>query len=325
MDRRFLSGKKLLKDTFDLHWVIKKSSEFKKTVLMEHGAEKSMCHLESPVHKAKNVSRAEFSLKFLHVGNLNSTIHETNLYLCCKQLRQNELINCNVRIALYKVSKRKTRRYETCSRSFVLTQVPAGTIFHKLITLRNCKIPEFFKNLYVRCEIIITRQEEYYFAYFDGTEGDIEILSACGKSVQAHKSLLSNASPTFSEMFEQEMWKKVNNYLLINDISYDAIVHMVRFLYTGSIETNDPIKIYEVLKAAEKFNMHKLKSTCEEILRRSENGENILQTLHASNAYDAKFLQRRVIRFLGWVLDAPVIKKRDESNKNLSFVAIYQK
>ncbi|CAB0038917.1 unnamed protein product [Trichogramma brassicae] len=56
------------------------------------------------------------------------------------------------------------------------------------------------------------------------------------KVVPAHRVVLAAASPVFKAMFNHDMLENKTQSVDMNDISYDAAVEMLRYIYTGAVK-----------------------------------------------------------------------------------------
>lgn len=90
------------------------------------------------------------------------------------------------------------------------------------------------------------------------------------ETVKAHKSILAAKSPFFAGLLTDEMTE-----IEIDDLSYAALMEMLRYIYTGQMENIDIIK--ELLLASIKYQMEDLKAVCH---------ENIISKIDLANAID---------------------------------------
>lgn len=92
-----------------------------------------------------------------------------------------------------------------------------------------------------------------------------------GRTLKVHKIILAARSPLFAAIMPE-----AQNKMEINDLSYDAAVEFLRYVYTGQVETIDNIS-KELLLASIKYQMDGLKPICY---------ENIMSSLVVANAAD---------------------------------------
>uniref|UniRef100_A0A8C9XKD1 Speckle type BTB/POZ protein n=1 Tax=Sander lucioperca TaxID=283035 RepID=A0A8C9XKD1_SANLU len=129
-------------------------------------------------------------------------------------------------------------------------------------------------------------------------------LCVAGQKFQAQKAILAARSPVFSAMFEQESKK---NHVEINDMEPDVFKEMMCFIYTGKAPNLDKMAD-DLLAAADKYALERLKVMCEDGLCTSLSVENateilILTGLHRPDQLKTLFISRTtsdVMETLSW-------------------------
>ncbi|XP_014230592.1 speckle-type POZ protein-like A [Trichogramma pretiosum] len=135
--------------------------------------------------------------------------------------------------------------------------------------------------------------------FLDKKYSDILLKTACGKEIPAHKVVLAVASPMFDVMFNHDMIENKCQLVDIDvDISYDTAVEMLRYIYTGSFETQEFSTTAELLAAADKYQIRDLKIKCERILGSKLSTENAMDTLRMADTYGAERLKIQTIDFI---------------------------
>ncbi|XP_014237847.1 speckle-type POZ protein A-like [Trichogramma pretiosum] len=133
---------------------------------------------------------------------------------------------------------------------------------------------------------------------------DVKLRTACGKEIPAHRVLLANASPVFKAMFSHDMLENNNKVVNITDISYDAAVEMLRYIYKGSVvETQEFSLTAEVLAAADKYQLKGLKNKCERILGSNLSTENAFVALKIARTYSSNHLKKQAVDFVRCIID----------------------
>lgn len=112
----------------------------------------------------------------------------------------------------------------------------------------------------------------------NGKFSDLTVISADGKNLNVHKSILTSRSPVFDAMFEHDMSEKIENVIKIEDIEYKVLLKMFSFIYCGKIN-NIETMIFKLLYAAEKYSIEGLKLACEECMTNSLKKENAIEYL----------------------------------------------
>lgn len=122
-------------------------------------------------------------------------------------------------------------------------------------------------------------------------------LAVGGREFQAHKALLAARSPVFAAMFEHEMEERRHNRVEIKDVDHEVLREMLRFLYTG--KTNNLDKMADdLLAAADKYAMERLKVMCEEALCASLNVDNAAEVLILADLHSAEQLKAQAVDFV---------------------------
>lgn len=118
-----------------------------------------------------------------------------------------------------------------------------------------------------------------------------------GKEFKAHKSVLAARSPVFNAMFEHEMEECTKNRVEINDLDPEVFKEMMRFVYTGKAPNLDKMAD-NLLAAADKYALERLKVMCEEALCSNLSVENVADTLVLADLHSAEQLKAQAIDFI---------------------------
>ncbi|XP_064485137.1 speckle-type POZ protein-like [Ornithodoros turicata] len=112
-------------------------------------------------------------------------------------------------------------------------------------------------------------------------DGDFTIvaLTAQGKEIKVHKNVLAMCSPVFNAMFKNNMMEKRENRVDLRDISARVLQEIVTFMYTDTAP-NIASLAADLLYAAEKYDLKRLKSMCEHRLASSLTVDNAVHVLH---------------------------------------------
>ncbi|XP_028724501.1 speckle-type POZ protein-like isoform X2 [Peromyscus eremicus] len=104
-------------------------------------------------------------------------------------------------------------------------------------------------------------------------------------------------SPVFNAMFEHEMEECKKNRVEINDLDPEVFKEMMRFVYTGKAPNLDKMAD-NLLAAADKYALERLKVMCEEALCSSLSVENVADTLVLADLHSAEQLKAQAIDFI---------------------------
>ena len=95
-----------------------------------------------------------------------------------------------------------------------------------------------------------------------------------GKKIFAHKAILFAQCEHFRAMFGNGMKESNQTIFEIQDWSYNAFLHMIEYLYTGSIKDFKAVAI-EVLGLADAYCIENLKALCENSLIHNVDNDNV--------------------------------------------------
>lgn len=98
-------------------------------------------------------------------------------------------------------------------------------------------------------------------------------------------------------MFEHEMEESKKNRVEINDVDPEVFKEMMRFIYTGKAPNLDKMAD-NLLAAADKYALERLKVMCEEALCSSLSVENVADTLVLADLHSAEQLKAQAIDFI---------------------------
>ncbi|XP_043495831.1 speckle-type POZ protein isoform X2 [Polistes fuscatus] len=145
-------------------------------------------------------------------------------------------------------------------------------------------------------------------------------LTVCGREFQAHKAILAARSPVFSAMFEHEMEERKQNRVDITDVEQEVLREMLRFIYTGKASNLEKMAD-DLLAAADKYALERLKVMCEEALCGSLAIDNAADILILADLHSADQLKAQAIDFINThatdVMDTSGFKSMVNSHPHL--------
>ncbi|KAG6602100.1 BTB/POZ domain-containing protein At1g21780 isoform X1 [Cucurbita maxima] len=131
----------------------------------------------------------------------------------------------------------------------------------------------------------------------EAIHADVTINTIDG-TLRAHKAILSASSPVFKSMFHHNLKEKESSIIYIEDMSLDACMTMLRYLY-GTIKEEDFWKHrVSLLGAANKYDIADLKDACEESLLEDINSVNVLERLQEAWLYKLHKLKKGCLAYL---------------------------
>ena len=130
----------------------------------------------------------------------------------------------------------------------------------------------------------------------EGRFSDV-VVAAGGQEFPAHRVVLAQRSDVFGAMFDADMKEKLSGRVVIEDLSADVVDNLVTFIYTDSAPDIWELAA-ELLMAAEKYNIARLKAVCELHLALSLNLDNVVDLLVLADLHDAGQLRRSTLDFI---------------------------
>uniref|UniRef100_A0A8C2ZNB5 Speckle type BTB/POZ protein n=1 Tax=Cyclopterus lumpus TaxID=8103 RepID=A0A8C2ZNB5_CYCLU len=115
-------------------------------------------------------------------------------------------------------------------------------------------------------------------------------LCVAGQKFQAHKAILAARSPVFGATFEHEMEESKKNRVKINDVAPDVFKEVICFIYTGKAPNLDKMAD-DLLAAADKYALERLKVMCEDAPCTSLSAENAAEVLVLADLHCAEAAQ----------------------------------
>ncbi|XP_069473491.1 speckle-type POZ protein-like [Ambystoma mexicanum] len=119
-----------------------------------------------------------------------------------------------------------------------------------------------------------------------------------GREFKSHKSVLAARSPVFNAMFEHDMEESKQNRVEISDVDPEVFKEMMGFIYTGKSPPNIKNIAGNLLAAADKYALERLKIMCEEALYSNLTVENAADTLILADLHSAKQLKAQSIDYI---------------------------
>uniref|UniRef100_A0A669BXU9 Speckle type BTB/POZ protein n=1 Tax=Oreochromis niloticus TaxID=8128 RepID=A0A669BXU9_ORENI len=106
-------------------------------------------------------------------------------------------------------------------------------------------------------------------------------------------------SPVFSAMFEHEMEESKKNRVEINDVEPEVFKEMMCFIYTDKAPNLDKMAD-DLLAAADKYALERLKVMCEDALCTSLSVENAAEILILADLHSADQLKTQAVDFINY-------------------------
>ncbi|XP_018652522.1 hypothetical protein Smp_151050 [Schistosoma mansoni] len=117
------------------------------------------------------------------------------------------------------------------------------------------------------------------------------------RQFEAHKAILAARSPVFAAMFGHGMEESRANRVEITDMEPDTVAEVLRYIYTGQVVGMNRLA-HELLAAADKYQLERLKTMCEEALVESLSVENACDIFGLADMHNAEQLKAHTLEFI---------------------------
>jgi len=116
------------------------------------------------------------------------------------------------------------------------------------------------------------------------------------KEFKCHKIFLSSRSSVFNAMFSHQTTESSDNQVVINDVGPNTMKKLLHFIYTDTIK-EDMVDV-ELWKAADKYEIHRLKAFCERYLAARLTTDNAVERAVGAYLHGSKTFEKQVVRFM---------------------------
>uniref|UniRef100_A0A6V7M155 BTB domain-containing protein n=1 Tax=Bracon brevicornis TaxID=1563983 RepID=A0A6V7M155_9HYME len=182
---------------------------------------------------------------------------------------------------------------------FSFPNVPRSSI-NQFSGLRlDCNIAWFLKEQDTFKSPAVFPLHEGFGKYHLSNEfSDVKIV--IGKEeIPAHTIILSACSSVLSTKITAAKREKNDNQLVIDDVSVNVMKTVLEFMYKGDITGIDDVdSALEILDAAEKYNIQRLKEICEYKLYKYLRVDNVLEIYRKADTLQALRLKEECLNFI---------------------------
>uniref|UniRef100_A0A6V7HYG1 BTB domain-containing protein n=1 Tax=Bracon brevicornis TaxID=1563983 RepID=A0A6V7HYG1_9HYME len=144
--------------------------------------------------------------------------------------------------------------------------------------------------------------------FFNSPEYSDVIVQVGDRTFPAHKVVLISRSSVFAAMFSSHMSENRENRVKIDDLEPETVENMLYYMYTSEVPKDFPA--LNMLVAAEKYQLERLKSICEIELSRTLCPSNAAVTLYYADIYNAPGMKQYVLDYI--IANETEVAKSDE-------------
>uniref|UniRef100_A0A915PR54 BTB domain-containing protein n=1 Tax=Setaria digitata TaxID=48799 RepID=A0A915PR54_9BILA len=123
-------------------------------------------------------------------------------------------------------------------------------------------------------------------------------LNVGRRSFKCHKAILSARSPFFQAMFrDQTNQESLRGEVNLEDITPETMACILEYIYKDNCSESSK-RTLEILAAADRFCLDRLKSLCQEALAKDLSPNNFCERLRAADLYNAPILKWKILNLL---------------------------
>ena len=123
------------------------------------------------------------------------------------------------------------------------------------------------------------------------------IIKCTDKEFKVHRVILASRSPVFRAMLESDMKEKQSGVVEVSDITPEAMSDLVAYLYTGTAP-NLTTLANELLEAAEKYQLPRLLTICENELGDNIKEATVIGTLILADLHGRVCLKKACLEYI---------------------------
>lgn len=157
---------------------------------------------------------------------------------------------------------------------------------------------------------------------FDSHEHS-DIILKCGEHLfPVHRSILSARSQFFSAMFHSQTPDTVKEIVIIDDIEPISLYYILRYIYSGIIESPLMDVVISLFQVAHKYGIHSLKRKCSSLIAEQLSGDTIFTALLLADQYCDQELFGTGVAFATSIDGFLTSKQWDAFSENHSQLAV---
>lgn len=126
---------------------------------------------------------------------------------------------------------------------------------------------------------------------------DFTFISSDEKPFPVHRCILLARSKVLDKMLNAELLESETKEVTIKDINGETMFELLRFIYTGKANNLKSVA-FDLLYAAEKYDLIELKSICAKSLAENLSVENVFQVIILSDRCKAESLMKECIQLI---------------------------
>ncbi|XP_065203414.1 protein roadkill-like [Planococcus citri] len=177
---------------------------------------------------------------------------------------------------------------------FTKTDLLDNCVIENKVTIACCVFYATFAKR-SRCCSDYRLFDDYERLLADEYYSDVTIKTK-DKDYPVYKGVLAARSPVFDAMFRNNMQENATNVVNITDISQEVFEDMLLYIYSGKVKN---LKLaYELIPAADKYDLKGLKDICGAELCEQLSKDTAIKILILAHTHHVDFLKKRALEFI---------------------------
>lgn len=155
----------------------------------------------------------------------------------------------------------------------------------------------------------------------EGSYSDVTLQCEKGGEFKVHRGILSIRSEFFAKLFKANLIENETQSVMCG-YEYEIMSLILKYLYTGNVDIDDIDVAMELFKAADYYQLSRLKCLCKSTILTKTTSDNAISTLVFADSYGPEMedLKKHVLTIIDWnseeVVDANELSTISETIPN---------
>lgn len=152
---------------------------------------------------------------------------------------------------------------------------------------------QFTLDIPLRTKICVPHEQEVVEKPFD-----VALITGDGKKLEAHRSVLSEASPFFEKLLGSDMKEAKEGVVRMEIITELGLKEVLEFIYTGSVQISAEDNAQDLIALADYLILPHLKDLAARTLQRNLNSSNSLSMYYLAEKFRCEDLMSNTRDFI---------------------------
>lgn len=122
-----------------------------------------------------------------------------------------------------------------------------------------------------------------------------------GRRLSANKFMLSARSPVFAAMFRSEMSETTSSVILIEDVEFEVMRAILKYIYCGDIDEvidENSLFVVKLFVAADKYELQYLRDLCEWFIANNLTPETVAAAMIAGHLHNSPVIKQECFKLV---------------------------